>query len=141
MKLVNALKICCKKRASVRPVLRIYGVTQEEDVRKPFCTLPAEKVNAQLFNWIMWNLEVDEYVTIRLVEQKKQTVFTVRLVNNKYRGLQVQEVKETLELFGKSLYHWNNAIVYRCLSVKEIENSIKNADVLNDIENKNLLMN
>jgi len=62
-----------------------------------------------------------------------QTVYVVTLANTKHYGIQVKSFKSISELLGKLLYHWNSEIVYRCLSVKEIENGINNADILNNI--------
>ena len=40
-------------------------------------------------------------------------------------------MKSVPELFDKALYHWNSAITYEGLSVKEIRRSIECADTLN----------
>jgi len=119
MNLVSALKKCYKQRISVRTVLHIYGVTQEENARKPFCTLSNEQVTAQILNWIMWHVKSVEQVDVRMVDKNKQTAYTITLENIANYGMRVQKVKHAPELFGKLLYHWNTEITYRRLSVKK----------------------
>jgi len=113
----------------VQNVLRIYGVTREEDTDTSLSALNNEQVKAQILNWIMWCIEFDKPVEIRISDNNEQTVYAVALAKTHHRGMQVQNFKNVPELFGKLLYHWNTEITYERLSVEEIAKSIENADI------------
>lgn len=70
-------------------------------------------------------------VEIRLPEPREQTVYVVELQRSKKHGLYVTHMQSVPELFGKVLHHWNIAVTYQTLSVKEIKISIECADTLN----------
>jgi len=108
----------------VQNVLRIYGVTREEDTDTSLSALNNEQVKAQILNWIMWCIEFDKPVEIRISDNNEQTVYAVALAKTHHRGMQVQNFKNVPELFGKLLYHWNTEITYERLSVEEIAKSI-----------------
>jgi len=93
--------------------------------------MPAEQAMAQVLNWLLWHLENGKNVEIRLPEPREQTVYVVELQRSKKHGLYVTHMQSVPELFGKVLHHWNIAVTYQTLSVKEIKISIECADTLN----------
>jgi len=141
MGLINDLKKCWKLRQSTRNVLKIYGVQMEADIKRPLCTMTNDQVLAQILNWIVWSMDYEENMTIRISETKEQTIYVVELINVHRKGITVQNMKSVPELFDKMLYHWNSTITYKDLSVKEIKISIECADTLNSFNDDVLEQN
>jgi len=129
--LITELKNCWEKCQNIRSVLRVYGVQVQEDIKRPLNTLNDELVLAQILNWIMWHMENEDDVELRIPESKERTVYVVELIKNHQRGMRIQNMRNVPKLFGKVLYHWNNGINCESLSLKEIKISIECADTLN----------
>jgi len=136
MSSIAKLQTCWKKRLSICNALRIYAVQRKEDIKQSLSDFSDEQVNAQILNWIMWCMESDRQVEIRLSDNREQTVYDVTLAKTKYHGIRVQNFKSVPEIFDKLLYHWNVGITYECLSIETIQNSSENADILNGVEDQ-----
>jgi len=123
------------QRTNAKDVLKIFGVTQAEELTRPLGELKQTQATAQVINWIIWNMEKEDAVTLRLRDEKESTVHEVELKYTRKQGLMVEKVQEKLELWGKVLHHWDTKVTYHTLSLREIMNSIECAEALNSFNN------
>ena len=132
MELVEYLKKHRKNQKDIRPLLQTLGSVHEAENQQPLYKLAHNKVITMILNWFAWKAKGKQYIKLRICENDGK-IYEIGLTLKK-RKIRVRNICENTELRRKMLYHWYCTVTYQNLSVKEIKNSIKNADTLNLID-------
>jgi len=130
MELIKYLRESCKKRQNIKPTFKFLGTVGKEEIRRPLCNMTNIKAMTLILSWLAWHGKNRNYVKIRLKDQKESKVYTAGILQKKGK-ICVRCMRHNPEMGDKILHHWYHNITYQNLFIKEIRNSIDNADTLN----------
>ena len=85
------------------------------------------EIIALLHNWILREIQHDETVTYRILEDYTDDVYQLSLASRK-GGLYVERIQKRQDLKNKALYCWQEDTTFATLTREKIERSMRDAD-------------
>jgi len=133
MSLISILTIRMGKRRSVRNLLSGFGVRQWCTFSAFLMKLHITEVIALLHNWILREIQHDETVTYRILEDYTDDVYQLSLASRK-GGLYVERFQKRQDLKNKALYCWQEDTTFATLTREKIEKSMRDAEHFNALQ-------
>jgi len=133
MSLISILTVRMGKRRSVRNLLSGFGVRQWCTFSAFLAKLHITEIIALLHNWILREIQHDETVTYRILEDYTDDVYQLSLTSRK-GGLYVERIKKRQDLKNKLLYCWQEDTTFATLTREKIEKSMRDADKFNALQ-------
>jgi len=133
MSLISILTIRMGKRRSVRNLLSGFGVRQWCTFSAFLAKLHITEIIALLHNWILREIQHDETVTYRILENYTDDVYQLSLASHK-GGLYVERIQKRQDLKNKALYCWQEDTTFATLTREKIEKSMRDADHFNALQ-------
>jgi len=120
MSLISILTIRMGKRRSVRNPLSGFGVRQWCTFSAFLAKLHITEAIALLRNWVLREIQRDETVIYRILEDYTDDVYHLSLASRK-GGLYVERIQKRQDLKNKLLYYWQEDTTFATLTREKIE--------------------
>jgi len=109
-----------KEGKSIRKLLDKFGIKQWGMFTEHLCRMNQEEAIALLLNWISENVNKEEKIKVRIIEEDTRDVYELRLKS--HQGcLRVASIIPHDDLKGKLLYHWPSGAMYSNFTINMLK--------------------